>query len=685
MLSACGGDGPSVRRPPGRTDAGADGDAPPPTFPDADGDGISDFYEDRDAGVDTDGDGVPDYLDLDSDDDGIPDAVERNAPPGLQPGDADGDGIPDFRDSDSDANGIPDSREGGDDLDSDGRPNSSDFDNDGDTVSDRDEIGANPGLPLDTDRDGTPDYMDFDSDGDFIADRDEALPVDTDGDTIPDRLDTDTDNDGFSDAEEAGDTDLNTPPVDTDGDTIPDFRDPDSDNDGLSDADERRYGTNPRAGDSDGDGVPDLIEVGAGTNPTDGSDSPRTRGNFVFVVPYEEAPDPPRDTLQFSTTLRRADVYFLMDNTGSMSGTIRALQMGLTGTVIPMVRAAIPEAWFGVGGFDDYPIGRYGTPGCGSDSAGIPHDMAFFQYQIMTSNDVDAQNAVNIYRTNCGADGPESGLAALYALATRDALGGYARFRSAGMPVTSTPPACPPGHTGAACFRPDAVPIIVMMTDVCQHNDPTCSAPYDGSVPGGGPSWAATMSALAAINARVVGIDTSGGARTSLTRFVQETTIARGATGAASDYVISAPGGSGLSSAVTTAIQRASLVPLDVSARAVDDPGDTVNAVAAFISHLETNATGAPGRTCTGGFATVDRPGIDDDTFPDTFQRVTPGSPVCFDIVAKTNTTVTPTTSPQVFRARIEVVGDGFTPLDARDVFFLVPPRIEIPMMPPIL
>lgn len=119
----------------------------------------------------------------------------------------------------------------------------------------------------------------------------------------------------------------------------------------------------------------------------------------------------------------------------------------------------------------------------------------------------------------------------------------------------------------------------------------------------------------------------------------------------------------------------------DVSARAVDvaDPGESVDAVAAFIDHLETRSRPAPGLTCTTGLTTVDRDGIDVDTFHDTFMRVNPGSPVCFDIVPRINTSVEPTLVPQLFRAHVHVVGDGFTPLDDRVVYFLVPPRVPDP------
>lgn len=66
----------------------------PPAIDDADGDGLSDQTEGRDAkggAVDTDGDSEPDYLDSDSDADALSDAVEGA-------GDIDGDGIADWRD-----------------------------------------------------------------------------------------------------------------------------------------------------------------------------------------------------------------------------------------------------------------------------------------------------------------------------------------------------------------------------------------------------------------------------------------------------------------------------------------------------------------------------------------------------------------------------------------------------------
>jgi hypothetical protein len=67
------------------------------------------------------------------------------------------------------------------------------------------------------------------------------------------------------------------------------------------------------------------------------------------------------------------------------------------------------------------------------------------------------------------------------------------------------------------------------------------------------------------------------------------------------------------------------------------------------------------------------------DGFPDHFPRVFPGTTVCFDILPKPNQTVPATEEPQIYRAFVRVIGDLSTPLDAREVLFLVPP---IPLGP---
>ena len=430
-----------------RRDGGTGDGATTANQPDADGDGIWDSWEGRADMVDTDGDGTPDYLDLDSDGDGIPDSVEGRPSPGTgEPIDSDGDGIYDFRDTDSDGNGIPDMDEPDTDMDMDGLQAYCDTDDDGDRILDVEEIGGNPDAPLDTDGDGMFDYQDIDSDADTIGDLSEST-VDTDGDGTPDRFDQDSDNDTWTDAEEAGDTDVATPPIDSDGDGIPNFRDTDSDDDGLSDADERTYGTDPTNPDTDGDGVSDLVEIAAcpagdtscamdATNPTS---NPRTRGDFVFLEPYMMPPTPPRDTLDFATNIRQADVYFLIDSTGSMGGAIDNVKLGLSAPstgIIDQVRATIPDTYFGVGDFKD---------------AGDVY--VYRNVTDMTASASTAQAGVNTLSASGGGDTPEGDVPSLYAAAS-------------GMGVSTSPAiaartGCPAGTFGYPCFRSGAVPIII--------------------------------------------------------------------------------------------------------------------------------------------------------------------------------------------------------------------------------
>lgn len=182
--------------------------------------------------TDTDGDGIPDYLDIDSDDDGIPDNVEAQTtagyiPPsyqdangnglddayesdgvtGIFPVDTDGDGIPDYLDEDSDNDGVPDFIEG------------HDYDHDG--IPDVVFIGS------DKDKDGLDDAYE----GDTSIDTDVNNKMDdpyndlpnTDGDHESDYRDVDDDNDGIPTLEEDANHNGNYADDDSNGNGIPDY------------------------------------------------------------------------------------------------------------------------------------------------------------------------------------------------------------------------------------------------------------------------------------------------------------------------------------------------------------------------------------------------------------------------------------------------------------------------------
>ncbi len=498
-----------------------------------------------------------------------------------------------------------------------------------------------------------------DADGDTLSDAQEGGgAVDTDGDGTADVADLDSDGDGLLDADEAGDADPSTPPVDTDLDGRPNFQDLDSDGDGLPDADEVTAGTDPLNPDSDGDGVGDLVEVAAGSNPNDATDSPRTRGDFFFLVPYGAPPEPLRDTLVFGTRIQRADVHFMIDTSISMQAYIDTVRTSLTSVVVPGVTAAIPDVAFGVGQFDQCPQSTHTLGVC----RGIEQDLT------------STADAAAVTAALAGLTADCSGVHEPYAQSMWVwATGDTSRWPS------MTPPACAAGEVGLGCVRAGALPILVMIGDEPYSESHNVAG---GSCSGGMcttcqtfPSEAEILSAFAAIRGRVIVLGATGTSREWAP--IVTGTGAVGATGA--PLIFPAAGSATVDAQIVSAItELAASTPLDITARArdVDDgAGDGVDATV-FIERIEPNTAGGvadpldPSVICVGGLPTTD---TDGDGFADTFPGVTPGVPVCFDILARRNDTVMPTSEPQVFRAQIDVVGDGITVLDTRDVYFLVP------------
>jgi hypothetical protein len=659
LAAACSAsDGDSTILPPDGRDYGEAGDVPC-RADDRDADTVADDDEGSAERLDHDGDTTPDYLDADSDDDTIPDAAEAGDLDACTPPvDTDHDGDPDLRDIDADGNGLFDRFEPAGDLDGDTIRDGLDPDDDGDLLPDVDEIDGNPAAPPDRDGDTAPDYRDEDSDGDNVSDRDER-GRDTDADTIPDRYDADSDNDTIPDLDEVGDADLATAPVDTDADGTFDIWDADSDADGLSDRLEHENGTDPTRGDSDGDGVNDLVEVAADTNALDPADNPRARGNFVFEVPYEEDPLPWQDTLVFATDLQKADVYIAVDTSGSMSGEIANLRSGLRTIILPGLTARIPDVQLGAGRFED-------CPGSGCSNAmnnlqDITTDIGLVESAIASMNDL------------CG--GTEPYIDMLWLLATGN-TGAYSSGDVRPRPRRCTDPA----SVGWPCFRPDAVKIIIQCGD--ENAAQSCAGRSMGTV----------TDAMNAERIKFIGVN-SGASRPGFEQVANGTGSVDATTGAELVFNISADG-TGLSDVIVDAVdQLAHNIPIRVDAQPVDGVDDpvrdpAVDAVVEFIDYLEANTSGATvvdpltgeTRTCTAGIETADSDG---DGHPDYFPRVFPGTSVCWDIHVNRNVTVEPLPHvPQLFRATINVVGDLYTPLDDREIFFLVKPIIPPPDVP---
>ncbi|MBI4701129.1 MAG: hypothetical protein HY744_08225 [Deltaproteobacteria bacterium] len=681
--------------PPGSSSSGTGGAGAAAGLTDTDGDGISDEDEGAADNVDTDKDGKPDFQDDDSDGDGIPDKVEAgDSDPGTPPVDSDGDKKPDFRDDDSDNNGIPDKVEKAVDTDGNGIGDYADPDNDGDTAFDVDEIAGakadcngdlaadpegTPEAPADCDGDGTPNYLDLDSDGDTISDKEEGAGDDTDKDGFSDRYDLDSDNDQFTDAVEAGDEKIETPAVDTDEDGKPDFRDPDSDSDGVSDLDEFNAKTDPKKQDTDGDGVSDLIEIAGGYDPLDPNVNPKSKGDFVFVVPYQDTSVPDKDTLEFATSIQFADVYFSFDTTGSMVAELAAMKNPVKG--VPAIMEALRCKQFG-------PLVCQKDSECGQDlvcfaskciedpikanaGAGCVPDMwtgaGRFDncntYTNLVHLQPDPQKTASVI-PGTGGGGQEAIVQAAGCVANPNVCGAKGCSHD---PSVLNPVGCPG-------FRPDAVRILMQITDADNQASNTC-LPY--KIADAGNDLKAQDIKFVCLH----GTDDDGGANNGCTTpkdCAEKIGIAADTVDKNNKpFVYYALDAGVVDAAKKGVLELVRGVPLNVTIEATDEPNDAGDALQ-FIDYLVVNVSGA-------GKCTVVSPTADtnQDGFDDSFPALLGGTPVCWDVIpVQKQSTVPPADKPQLFTAKLTVKGDG-SPLDDRQVFFLVPPKdAEIPPPP---
>lgn len=516
---------------------------------DSDGDTIIDYFDRCD--VDTDHDTTPDCLDKDSDGDTIPDEIEAGVTASGVPVDSDYDLIYDFLDSDSDDNGIPDSIEAGFDpthpIDSDGDtiPDYADADNDDDGALDILEIpglnalpGTNaehpgrkcgtvwcppgtPQAPWDSDNDTLPDYMDTDSDNDTIPDDLEG-DADSDNDGILDRYDEDSDNDGTPDKDERDPDGSLTTSKDANGKTVYCFQSADCDGDALLDQFEVTCnGVSGRMNpDVDEDGYPDGAEYVAaqyaithgllnGTKLSSVEDlvcnpnlGVKDVFEFYFELPYGGSSK--NDDLLFSPSIKKLDLVFNVDTTGSMEVAINNIKTNI-GNIILRVKNMVEDSGFALTNFDDFPIGDCRLPGeklitdnngnpiglytvyseCGVASYG---DLPFRLLGAVSTDDNTVTNYTRnpLFTIRHGADGPESGAESLYQIATGAGVswnGGtvsnqwYAVDYNAVQKKTVSwkagsvaPRNNAPGTWGGVDFRHNSLPVVIHTTDVYSHD-----------------------------------------------------------------------------------------------------------------------------------------------------------------------------------------------------------------------
>jgi hypothetical protein len=415
--------------------------------------------------------------------------------------------------------------------------------------------------------------------------------------------------------------------------------------------------------------------------------------DFFFVEPYKGTPSPSKDVLKFGTNIKQVDVAFTVDTTGSMGGVITAIKTDLSGKIIPALKKAIPNVGIGASGFDDFPVNPFGSD----------PDQPFYLLQTVTTSVTAAQAGVNALTTHNGNDGPESQYEAAYQILTGEGVkwkGGIIKKKTNA-----------PGTYGYVDFRPGSLPVVALVTDINFHPksdyEGTCSGCTD--IRDGTPEPHGRDEVIAAYKktfARHVGISTGfsfgGGTYDPIPQqnelakesgsyvppaafkdacgkgmcCTEQMGAGRAPDGPGGTCLLSfkaSSSGTGVSDGIVNAIAALSAGSnFNVTAAASNDPTnpDAVDATK-FIKHLRAMKEGDTAQGCPAA-KTIDTNG---DKVDDTFEAVTVGVPVCFEIVPEINNIVPATKQPQFFNAYIDVLGmPGSVKLDQRKVLFLVPP-----------
>lgn len=196
--------------------------------------------------------------------------------------------------------------------------------------------------------------------------------------------------------------------------------------------------------------------------------------------------------IDLSFYLNSADVYFLVDQSGSMDGERDQLVADLTtgdfiqdadypcsdydfdgspnnelktGGIVGAIRCFIRDSNFGVGLFREIPFNRSGGGYANSDQ------VVFDNHQDITGSVSDVQTAVNALQTIGNKEWPEASALALHNLVTGSGM--YFGVEKPGIPPRND---CGDGRWGYPCFRSGAIPIVILFTDAMMHNGPSDNA-----------------------------------------------------------------------------------------------------------------------------------------------------------------------------------------------------------------
>ncbi|HNT26955.1 MAG TPA: hypothetical protein PKH10_02135 [bacterium] len=493
-----------------------------------------------------------------------------------------------------------------------------------------------------------------DEDGDGIPNGVE-VNVDTDLDGAPDCLDADADGDGILDSAECP----SQPCRDTDGDEKPDYLDKDSDGDGLSDKDEVAAGTDPTKKDSDDDGSDDLAEIVYGSDPTDDTDT-IPDGLFFVVLPYNghEA----NRTLEFSTVIEAIDVLFVIDASGSMYGEIDRVQEEVKTNIIDKINAQYADPDFAAFG-----LSRITFDGTANF---LRQKMTLDADEIKASLDNILPPADQKFSIGISEMASEP----LYLSFSDEQFHGHASLCPPGMGCIAeaeiyVPPADCTGALGSighACLRKKSMPIVIYITDdVHEDCDPDNNESYSvsncvwrvGDTLQNGHTFEEAITMMSSKGAKFIGIDTwnalnTDGSPTDASEPMDDMKMMAEITGSLDKngnpfiYHTTTPEGDGMPQQIGQAIlDLTTFIDMDVTTgKLSDDQCDGISAAEFIKSSTTVKAeptTGISGQTST------------------TFQSVTQGTTVWFDVLFHNDFCKNTTTDPAVYDALVTVLGNG--------------------------
>jgi hypothetical protein len=338
-------------------------------------------------------------------------------------------------------------------------------------------------------------------------------------------------------------------------------------------------------------------------------------------------------------SLAVVDVFFLIDATASMVDEIDNVRDGLRGTVVPGVRAAIPDAAFGVALTGEFPVEPY------APRSVRPYEMR----SLVTRDVVRVEGALDEIPSWGNFDDPEAQVEGLYQVATGEGLGDW----------ISPSFGCPGGGTGGACFRAESLPVVVVITDSQFHNGPGGAFAYEGISPPPH-TFDEAVDALVARGILVIGLGARDPGRDPAIehlRAIAEATGAVDESGRPLAFDIGSRG-DGVDDGIVTAIERlAAGLPLDVDAVVEDVPGDALDARMLIVAVRPLSADPPDAIT-----------GIEGDTFI----GVVPGTRVTFEVVVDASG-LPPSDSTRRIAARIIFRAFGRSRVGREDVMIVIP------------